>query len=148
MLVMMIILITTRTTVQRPFIEDSLCELVSEKNTVAHLFLPLWLLSLVINYFPPFSMIHSILLVQLLSPTVFFLQPPKFLLVSLGPPFHNPYSFRPFILFFSQQVSMPFQPILLQHFNYGRPMEQGRPLYFCPVVTIFFFPRLISAARD
>jgi len=33
---------------------------------------------------------------------------------------------------------------------YGRPMEQGRPLYFCPVVTSFFlfFPRLISAVAD
>jgi len=31
-------------------------------------------------------------------------------------------------------------------------MEQGRPLYFCPVVSfffyLFFFPRLISAAAD
>ena len=37
---------------------------------------------------------------------------------------------------------------------YGRPMEQGRPLYFHPVVTsVFllsysFFPCLISAVRD
>jgi len=33
---------------------------------------------------------------------------------------------------------------------YGRPMEYGRPLYFCPVISIFFlfFPRLISAVRD
>jgi len=37
---------------------------------------------------------------------------------------------------------------------YGRPMEYGRPLYFCPVVSFFFFfffffiPRLISAAAD
>jgi len=22
---------------------------------------------------------------------------------------------------------------------YGRPMEQGRPLYFCPVLSSFFF---------
>jgi len=30
---------------------------------------------------------------------------------------------------------------------YGRPIEQGRPLYFCPVISIFylFFRRLISA---
>jgi len=33
------------------------------------------------------------------------------------------------------------------------PVEYGRPLYFCPVVSIFFFlsiffPRLISAAVD
>ena len=36
--------------------------------------------------------------------------------------------------------------------NYGRPMEQGRPLYFCPVISIFllpsFFPHLISAVGD
>ena len=42
---------------------------------------------------------------------------------------------------------------------YGFPMEWGRPLYFCPVVSIFlllitlillllFFPHLISAVRD
>jgi len=33
---------------------------------------------------------------------------------------------------------------------YGRPMEQGRPFYFCPLVSsIFcFFPRLISAVED
>ena len=31
---------------------------------------------------------------------------------------------------------------------YGRPMEEGRPLYFCPVISIFFFPRLISAVGD
>jgi len=35
---------------------------------------------------------------------------------------------------------------------YGRPMEYGRPLYFCPVVSSFyillllFFPRLISVS--
>jgi len=38
-------------------------------------------------------------------------------------------------------------------FNYGRPMEWGRPLYFCPVVSssfffLSFFPRLISAVAD
>jgi len=38
--------------------------------------------------------------------------------------------------------------------DYGRPMKQGRPLYFCPVVSFFlllssiFFPRLTSAAAD
>jgi len=37
--------------------------------------------------------------------------------------------------------------------NYGHPMEQGRPLFFCPVISIFFylstfFPRLISAVGD
>ena len=37
---------------------------------------------------------------------------------------------------------------------YGRPMQQGRPLYFCPVVSssffffFFFFPRLISAVAE
>jgi len=33
---------------------------------------------------------------------------------------------------------------------YGRPMEQGRPLHFCPVVSFFllFFPHLISAVGD
>jgi len=25
------------------------------------------------------------------------------------------------------------------YINYGRPMEQGRPLYFCPVVSSIFF---------
>jgi len=37
-------------------------------------------------------------------------------------------------------------------FNYGRHMEQGRSLYFRPVVCCFFlsffFPRLFSAVRD
>ena len=35
-------------------------------------------------------------------------------------------------------------------FNYGRPLEQGKALYFCPVVSFFFllFPRLISAVAD
>jgi len=34
--------------------------------------------------------------------------------------------------------------------SYGCPTEYGRPLYFCPVVSIFFlfFPRLISAVAD
>ena len=36
--------------------------------------------------------------------------------------------------------------------HYGRPMEHGRPLYFCPVVSFFllssFFPRLISVTAD
>jgi len=36
---------------------------------------------------------------------------------------------------------------------YGRPMEESRPLHFCPVVFFFFFlsiffPRLISAVGD
>jgi len=34
---------------------------------------------------------------------------------------------------------------------YGRPMEEGRPLYFLPCgffLLSFFFPRLISAAAD
>ena len=34
---------------------------------------------------------------------------------------------------------------------YGLPMEQGRPLYFCPVISslfFFFFPPLISAVAD
>ena len=25
-----------------------------------------------------------------------------------------------------------------RHGHYGRPMEQDRPLYFCPVISIFF----------
>jgi len=37
--------------------------------------------------------------------------------------------------------------------TYGRPMEYGRPLYFCPVVSsssffLSFFPRLILAVAD
>jgi len=37
--------------------------------------------------------------------------------------------------------------------NYGRPMEYGRPLYLCPVVSFIFyltsfFPRLLSAVTD
>jgi len=43
--------------------------------------------------------------------------------------------------------------LFLVLFNYGRPMEQGRPLYFCPVVSSsfylsIFFPRLTSAIAD
>jgi len=40
------------------------------------------------------------------------------------------------------------------NFNYSRPMPQGRPLYFCPVVSSsrlllsFFFPHLISHVAD
>jgi len=35
-------------------------------------------------------------------------------------------------------------------FCYGRPMEEGRPLYFSPVISIFFlfFPHPISAVGD
>ena len=33
--------------------------------------------------------------------------------------------------------------------NYGRPIEQGRPLYFCPVVSsIFFFFFLLSNRKS
>jgi len=43
-------------------------------------------------------------------------------------------------------------PVLLVS-NYGRPMEYGRPLYSCHVVSSsiflsFFFPRLFSAVAD
>ena len=36
-------------------------------------------------------------------------------------------------------------------FHYGRPAQQMRTLYFCPVISFylsFFIPRLISAASD
>jgi len=37
-------------------------------------------------------------------------------------------------LWVSQQISDE-----LLSYNYGRPMEWGRPLHFCPVVSIFFY---------
>jgi len=49
------------------------------------------------------------------------------------------------IYYFLFSVSLPY---------YGRPVEYGRSLYFCPVVFFlssfffFFFPRLISAVGD
>jgi len=29
--------------------------------------------------------------------------------------------------------------VTAKKYLYGRPMEQGRPLYFCPVVSSFFY---------
>ena len=59
----------------------------------------------------------------------------------------------------SRKVCMNKHETMLIHFHsehmydcyYGRPIEYGRPLYFCPVVSffyLFFFPRLISVAVD
>jgi len=46
-----------------------------------------------------------------------------------------------------------FNLLVIDTCNYGRPVEQGRPLHFCPVVSssvfcLSFFPRLISAVAD
>jgi len=41
------------------------------------------------------------------------------------------------LVFYESDVLQP--EILFLYCYYGRPMEQGRPLYFCPVISFFFF---------
>jgi len=54
----------------------------------------------------------------------------------------------------AMQPKKPTTTAAITTTTYGRPMEQGRPLYIHAVVCSFFFffflffPRLISAASD
>ena len=60
--------------------------------------------------------------------------------------------YRSVVVVFTKAVvfSVSFRLFSSTAYYYGRPMEYGRPLYFCPVVSssFFFFPRLISAVAD
>jgi len=75
--------------------------------------------------------------------------------LGIGPhsSFFSLYSnFLSFYKIWLKSVSKCMSVLLLRMLSYlWSPYGIGRPLYFCPVVSIFsffFFPRLISAAAD
>jgi len=100
------------TTVLRPYVLDYLAQPVPEETfTDAHLSLT----STILYQLPPPTMIHSIFPLQLTCLTVFcttYLQVLFGLPLGRNPPLHITF-LHPIIIFFSQHMPIPLQPVLL-----------------------------------